>query len=38
VKSALAGHAITRHARMNRTFFICVSLMTRQRAIYYMDS
>ena len=26
VKSALAGYAITRHAKMNRTFFICVCL------------
>ena len=26
VKSALAAHAITRHARMKRTFFICVCL------------
>ena len=38
VKSAWAGHAITRHARMNTTFFICASLMTYQRAIYYMAS
>jgi len=36
VKSALARHAITRHASMNTTFFICVSLMTDQRAVYYM--